>query len=139
MVISALNVAASGVSAGFDWLAMSAGNVANANDTSSTAAGAYRAQTPVLTPVPAGAGQGDGVAVSQVALGPPGSPVYAPGRPTVNSRGVTFTPTVSLANQLVQGDAASLSVEANAAVLRRALSAYRSLLDVGRHPGSTVS
>jgi flagellar basal-body rod protein FlgC len=79
------------------------------------------------------------VAVSQVALGPPGRPVYAPGSPTANGQGLTFYPTVSLASQLVQGDAASLSVQANAAVLRHALAAYRSLLDVGRHPGKTGS
>ena len=130
-MFGALSVAGSGVSAGFEWLATSAGNVANRGDTASRSAAAYRVQTPVFTPVAAAVGQGQPVRVAKVALGPPGTPAYAPGSPTANAKGVTFYPTESLAGQMVQALTARLSVEANVAVMRHALAAYRSVLALG--------
>lgn len=126
----ALNVAASGLAASTEWLAMAAGNIANANDTSATPTAAYRTQTPVFTPVAAGTGSGAGVTVAGVALGPAaGQPAYEPGSPNTDPGGVTFYPTDSLATQLTQAGMAGLAAQANVAVLRHALAAYRSLLD----------
>lgn len=125
----ALSVAGSGLMASTEWLAMAGGNIANANDTSATPTAAYRTQSPVLAPVPAGAGQGAGVTVTGVAAGPAtGRPVFEPGAPNANAQGVTFYPTDSLASQLTQVDMAGLSAQANVVVMRRAVAAYQSLL-----------
>lgn len=129
-MIGALNVAGSGLAASTEWLAMAAGNIANANDTSATPTAAYRTQSPVLMPVPAGPGQGAGVTVSRVALGPAnGRPAFEPGAPNTNAQGVTFYPTDSMASQLTQVDMAGLSAQANVAVMRHAVAAYQALLD----------
>lgn len=127
-MFGALSVASSGLAADNQWLAMAAGNIANANDTATTAAGAYRTQAPVLSPVPAGAAQGQAVAVTQVAAGPPGQPVSAPSSPVANAQGVVFYPTDSMAGQLTQADTAGLAAQANVAVLRQAIAAYQALL-----------
>lgn len=123
------------MAASFEWLAMAAGNIANANDPSATAAGAYRTQSPVMAPVAAGSGRGQAVAVTQVALGPPGQPAAVSGGPSAGSPGAVFYPTDSLASQLTQADMAGLAVQANAAVLRQAVAAYQSLLGQAPAPG----
>ena len=128
MIATVLN-ASSGIATTNEWIATTAGNIANANDTVAPGTAPYRTQTPVLAPIRGGAGTGAGVQVTAVALGPPtGVLAYQPGVPQANAQGVVEYPTDSLVSQLVQNNIASLSFQANAAVLRHAQAAYQSVL-----------
>ena len=59
MIAAVLN-ASSGIAATTEWMATTAGNIANANDTVAPGTVPYRAQTPVLAPIRGGAGTGAG-------------------------------------------------------------------------------
>lgn len=125
-MIGAISSAASGITAGSQWLAMTAGNVANMNDATTPGTTPYRTQTPVLAPT---GGTGPGVAMIGTALGPAaGTPAYQPGNPAASAQGMVTYPTDSLVTQLTGADSAQLMVQANAAVLRHAVTAYQSLL-----------
>ena len=128
-MIAAILNASSGITAANEWMATTAGNIANANDAVAPGTPTYSAQTPVLAPIRGGAGTGAGVQVTGVALGPStGVPAYQSGSPQANAQGVVEYPTDSLVSQLVQNNIASLSFQANAAVLRHAQAAYQSVL-----------
>lgn len=129
----AIGISASGVNAAQTWIDTSAGNIANANDTVPVGTPTYQQQTPVFTPVTGPTGQGDGVAVSAIDLGPSvGQQVVDPSSPAANAQGVVLQPTVDLAGQLVDLVQAQQVYQANASAYDRAVTAYQSALTLGQ-------
>ncbi|MDA8266792.1 MAG: flagellar basal-body rod protein FlgC [Actinomycetota bacterium] len=131
-LFGAIGITGSGIDAAQTWINTNAGNLANMNDTVSTAQGAYQQQTPVFTPLVGPTGQGDGVAVSSVQLGSAiGRLVYDPTNPQANAQGMVRQPAISMSTQLVQLVQAQNDYQANTVAFKRALTAYQSALTLG--------
>ncbi len=131
-LMPALGISATGLDAAQTWIDTTAGNVANANDTAPLTQGVYQQQTPVFTPVVGVNGQGDGVAVSGIALGPSaGEIVSDPTSPRANGQGLVRQPAIDTGSQLVDLVMAQNDYEANAQALGRAVTAYQSALTLG--------
>lgn len=131
-LMPALGISATGLDAAQTWIDTTAGNVANANDTAPLTQGVYQQQTPVFTPVVGVNGQGDGVAVSGIALGPSaGEIVEDPTSPQANGQGLVRQPAIDTGSQLVDLVMAQNDYEANAQALGRAVTAYQSALTLG--------
>jgi flagellar basal-body rod protein FlgC len=128
----AIGVSATGIDAAQTWLDTTAGNIANVDDTAPLGQPVYQQQTPVFTPVAGVTGQGEGVAVSAIALGPAaGQVVEDPSSPQANAKGLVEQPAMSLSTQLVSLVTAQNDFEANATALERAVTAYQSALTLG--------
>ncbi len=131
-LMPAIGVSATGIDAAQTWLDTTAGNIANVDDTAPLGQPVYQQQTPVFTPVAGVTGQGEGVAVSAIALGPAaGQVVEDPSSPQANAKGLVEQPAMSLSTQLVSLVTAQNDFEANATALKRAVTAYQSALTLG--------
>jgi flagellar basal-body rod protein FlgC len=131
-LMPAIGVSATGIDAAQTWLDTTAGNIANVDDTAPLGQPVYQQQTPVFTPVAGVTGQGEGVAVSAIALGPAaGQVVEDPSSPQANAKGLVEQPAMSLSTQLVSLVTAQNDFEANATALERAVTAYQSALTLG--------
>lgn len=134
-LFGALSITGSGVDAMQTWIDTSGGNIANANDVTSTNQPAYAAQTPVLMADPAAMGSdgvGQGVSVTAIALGSTAGVLeHQPGNPLADARGNVRIPDVSMAAQLVGLIEAQDGYQANTAAMQRAQAAYQAGLTIG--------
>ncbi|HUO48088.1 MAG TPA: flagellar basal body rod C-terminal domain-containing protein [Acidimicrobiales bacterium] len=132
-LFGAFDISASGVNAAQLWINTSAGNIANANDVTSTSSAAYREQTPVFVPgVSLPDGTGSGVAVAGVAEGSPTGIVESdPQSPMADAQGLVRVPDVSIAHELVNLVQAQNDFQANTAAMERAKTAYQAALTLG--------
>jgi len=132
-LFGALDISASGVNAAQMWINTSAGNIANANDVSSTSSAAYQAQTPVFVPgVSLPDGTGSGVAVAGIALGSSTGIIESnPQSPLADGQGLVRVPDVSMSDQLVNLVQAQNDFQANTAAMERAKTAYQAALTLG--------
>lgn len=134
-LFGALSIAGSGVDAMQTWIDTSGGNLANANDVTSTNQPAYATQTPVLTADPAamgGGGMGQGVSVTAIALGSTtGLLEHQPGNPLADAQGNVRVPDVSMSDQLVGLIEAQDGYQADTTVMQRAQAAYQAGLTIG--------
>ncbi len=88
-LFGALPISQSGLDAMQTWIDTTGGNIANMNDQAPLTQGVYQQQTPVFAPITTPAGQGEGVAVTGIALGPAaGEVVYDPTSPDANAQGL---------------------------------------------------
>lgn len=130
----ALGISGSGIDAAQTWINTTAGNIANANDAVPVGSPTYQEQTPIFTPSVGIDGDGDGVAVSAIALGPStGQEVADPDSPEANDKGLVTEPTIDTGGQLVDLVQAQEDYQANASAYSRAVSAYQSALTLGQN------
>ena len=137
-VFSAMEVAASGMSAERSRMNIVAGNLANARTTRTAEGGPYkrldpvfqakslapRAFDPILRRV-------ETVEVAEVRADPtPGMMVYEPGHPDANEAGYVRYPDIDTTQELVKLMDAKRIYEANAAVFSTAKSMLRAALDI---------
>jgi flagellar basal-body rod protein FlgC len=133
-MFGAIGASASGIDASQAWIDAAAGNIANANDVTSTSQSAYQEQQPIFTPAgPTGAGQiGEGVQITGVALGSATGNVESdPQSPLADKQGLVRVPSVDLSTQMTDLVAAQNTYEANTTAMRRAITAYQSALTLG--------
>lgn len=140
-VFSALDVAASGLSAERTRMSTIASNMANARTTRTPAGGPYKRLSPVFEARPVG-GPGDpaalGRAVSKVAVqrvvedrrDP--TLVYEPGHPDADGRGYVRYPNVNVVAEMVDMMSASQAYEAGVASIESVKAMARSALVIGR-------
>jgi flagellar basal-body rod protein FlgC len=132
-LFGAFDISASGVNAAQMWINTSAGNIANANDVTSTSSAAYQEQTPVFSPgVSLPDGTGSGVTVDGVALGSAAGIVESdPQSPLADAQGLVRVPDVSMSHELVNLVQAQNDFQANTAAMERAKTAYQAALTLG--------
>jgi flagellar basal-body rod protein FlgC len=118
------NVAGSGMAAQSVRLGTTASNLANANSTSSSRAGVYRAREPVFATIQRGMQADDGNAGVRVAgIVQSAKPVekrYAPNNPVANAKGYVFSPNVNPVAEMVNMLSASRSYKDNVEVMNTA-------------------
>ena len=133
-LFDAIGISGTGISAMQTWIDTTSGNLANINDKVAAGQPTYAQQTPVFTPVSGSSASptGDGVAVSNIALGSTaGETALDPTSGVANSQGQVSTPSISMSDQLVQMMEAQQSYAADTSALNKAVSAYRSGLTIG--------
>jgi flagellar basal-body rod protein FlgC len=131
-LFGALPISQSGLDAMQTWINTTAGNLANMNDQAPLTQAVYQQQTPVLGPLVTPAGQGEGVAVTGIALGSPaGQIVYDPTSPEANAQGLVREPSIDMGTQLVQLVQAENAYQANTVAVKRAEQAYQAALTLG--------
>jgi flagellar basal-body rod protein FlgC len=125
-----LPIAGSGLSVDQAWLDTIGGNIANANDQSTPGKPVYQPQYIDAVPVPSG-GPGAGVSVGAIALGSAkGVLEHDPSSPKADKAGYIAVPAVDMATEMVGLDAAQANYEANAAVVKDAMTAYDAVLAI---------
>src|SRR5450432_371629 len=140
-VFSAMDVAASGLSAQRVRMNTIASNLANARTTRTEAGGPYKRLDPVFEAV--ALDQSRGViatqgGVSQVRVARiqedtrPGMMVYEPGHPDANPQGYVEYPNVNAVEEMVNMITASRAYEAGVASIDSVKQMGRSALDIGR-------
>ena len=145
---SAMDVAASGLSAERTRMNVTARNIANAQTTRTAEGGPYRRQDPVFTAVPlreeAGGfektlahelqhGDVAGVAVERIVEDPsPPHLVYDPGHPDADARGYVAMPNVSLVEEMVNMITASRAYESGVTALQTLRSMAERAIGIGR-------
>lgn len=132
-LFQAIDVAGTGVDAMQTWIDASAGNIANANDATSTNATTYAPQEAVFTPVTAedADGVGEGVAAVVDVGSDTGIVEPDPTSPQANSSGEVRVPAISLSDQLVSMMEAQEGYQADTSAMSRAIAAYQSGLTIG--------
>jgi flagellar basal-body rod protein FlgC len=140
-VFSAMDVAASGLSAERVRMNTIASNLANARTTRTEAGGPYKRLDPVFEAV--GLDQSRGVmathgGVSEVRVARiqedtrPGMMVYEPGHPDANAQGYVEYPNVNAVEEMVNMITASRAYEAGVTSIDSVKQMGRSALDIGR-------
>jgi len=132
-LFGALNISGSGIDAAQTWIDTTAGNIANANDVTTTSSDAYQEQTPVFVPAASlPDGTGAGVAVAGVQLGSVAGLVESdPQSVLADAQGLVRVPDVSISHELVNLVQAQNDYQANTAALERAKTAYQAALTLG--------
>ncbi|MGH9068804.1 MAG: flagellar basal body rod protein FlgC [Acidimicrobiales bacterium] len=124
---SVLPVAGSGLHVDQTWIDTIGGNVANAHDVATPGRPLYRPQYVQATPAANG-----GVRVGAITLGSArGVLAYDPTNPVANAAGYVAHPAVSMGTEMVGLVTAQAAYTANAAVVRHADAAYKSILNMG--------
>ncbi len=140
-VFSAMEVAASGLSAQRVRMNTIASNLANANTTRTAEGGPYRRIDPVFESVRfegmAGAGGTESgvsmVRVREIVEDPrPGQLVYEPGHPDANAEGYVTLPNVQAVEEMVNMITASRAYEAGVTSIDSVKQIARSALAIGR-------
>jgi flagellar basal-body rod protein FlgC len=132
-LFGAIAISGSGIDAAQTWINTTAGNLANANDTTSTSSAAYATQAPVFAPTGISGQIGDGVEVSGVQLGSTAGQVqHDPTNPLADSQGDVRVADVNLGSQMVGLIQAQETYQANASALEHAKTAYQSALQLGQ-------
>ena len=125
-----LPIAGSGLSVDQTWIDTIGGNIANANDQSTPGKPVYRPQYVDAVPV-ASASPGNGVGIGAIALGSAkGVLRYDPSNPKANKAGYIAVPAVDMATEMVGLTAAQANYQANAAVVKDAMTAYDAVLAI---------
>jgi flagellar basal-body rod protein FlgC len=138
-VFSAMEVAASGLSAERTRMNVIASNLANARTTKTEAGGPYKKLDPVFAAVPLGAGAvGSDGGVSLVRVDrieqDKRDPqlVYEPGHPDADAKGYVRYPNVNVVEEMVNMITASRAYEAGVSSVDSVKSMARSALGIGR-------
>jgi len=140
-VFSAMEVAASGLSAERTRMNTVASNLANARTTRTDAGGPYKRLDPVFEAVALDQSRGvsatqGGVSMVKVARiqedTRPGMMVYEPGHPDANGQGYVEYPNVNAVEEMVNMITASRAYEAGVTTIDTVKQMGRSALDIGR-------
>jgi flagellar basal-body rod protein FlgC len=138
-VFSAMEVAASGLSAERTRMNVIASNLANARTTKTEAGGPYKKLDPVFHAVPLDGGTvGSGGGVSMVRVdrieADKRDPqlVYEPGHPDADAKGYVRYPNVNVVEEMVNMITASRAYEAGVSTVDSVKSMARSALGIGR-------
>lgn len=136
-VFSAMEVAASGLSAQRIRMNTIASNLANASTTETPEGGPYRRIDPVFEAVRLqGAAAEQGVSlvrVREIAEDPrPGQLVYDPSHPDANAEGYVTLPNVQAVEEMVNMITASRAYEAGVTSIETIKQMARSAIDIGR-------
>jgi flagellar basal-body rod protein FlgC len=139
-VFSAMEVAASGLSAERSRMNLVAGNLANARTTRTEEGGPYKRLDPVFSAKPVSPGSFDPVLkrVETVQLSEvrpdtsPGALVYEPGHPDANAEGYVEYPNVNVVTEMVNMMTASRAYEAGVTSIESLKSMARAALRIGK-------
>ena len=139
-VFSAMEVAASGLSAERSRMNLIAGNLANARTTKTEAGGPYKRLDPVFTATPLRSATQDPVMrkVQMVGIAEikqdqtPGALVYEPGHPDANADGYVEYPNVNVVTEMVNMMTASRAYEAGVTSIESLKAMARAALKIGR-------
>ena len=139
-VFSALEVAASGLTAQRSRMNVIAGNLANARTTKTEDGTPYKRQDPVFSASPLASGSADPVMqairkveVSEVRSDPtPGQMVYDPGHPDANGEGYVEYPNVNVVTEMVNMMSASRAYEAGVTSIESLKAMARAAIKIGR-------
>jgi flagellar basal-body rod protein FlgC len=139
-VFSAMEVAASGLSAERSRMNVVAGNLANARTTRTAEGGAYKRLDPVFTATPVNPNSSDPVLrkVEMVKLAEirpdtsPGALVYEPGHPDANTDGYVEYPNVNVVTEMVNMMTASRAYEAGVTSIESLKAMARAALRIGK-------
>jgi flagellar basal-body rod protein FlgC len=139
-VFSAMEVAASGMSAERSRMNIVAGNLANARTTRTAEGGPYRRLDPVFQAKSLAPRAFDPilrrvetVEVAEVRADPtPGAMVYEPGHPDANAEGYVEYPNVNVVTEMVNMMTASRAYEAGVTSIESLKSMARSALRIGK-------
>jgi flagellar basal-body rod protein FlgC len=139
-----ISTAVSGVDASETWLNALSDNIANMNDVTSTAQGAYQERFVEMQALPGQPGStgsgsggaigsdgaiGTGVAVTGIALGSPqGVEEYDPTNPLADNKGMVRAANIDLGQQMTNMMLAQRGYEANLATITQAENAYQAAL-----------
>ena len=139
-VFSAMEVAASGLSAERGRMNVVAGNLANARTTRTAEGGPYKRLDPVFTAKPIAPGTFDPVlkkveTVQLTEVRPdqtPGTLVYEPGHPDANADGYVEYPNVNVVTEMVNLMTASRAYEAGVTSIESLKAMARSAIKIGQ-------
>lgn len=139
-VFSAMEVAASGLSAERSRMNVIAGNLANARTTRTAEGGPYRRLDPVFVARPLDASAFDPVlrkvqTVDLAGVRPdtsPGTMVYEPGHPDANADGYVEYPNVNVVTEMVNMMTASRAYEAGITSIESLKAMARAALRIGK-------
>jgi flagellar basal-body rod protein FlgC len=139
-VFSAMEVAASGLSAERSRMNVVAGNLANARTTRTAEGGPYKRLDPVFEAKPIDPRSTDPILrkVETVQMSgvradtSPGTMVYEPGHPDANSDGYVEYPNVNVVTEMVNMMTASRAYEAGVTSIESLKSMARSALKIGK-------
>lgn len=109
-----------------------ASNLANADVSSSTEAGAYRAKRPVFQEVMLGNGGSTVRVSSQATSSAPAKIKYDPADPLANEQGMVWKPSVDLAGEMADMITASRAYQLNAEVANVSRSLINRALSLGQ-------
>ena len=139
-VFSAMEVAASGLSAERSRMNVVAGNLANARTTRTAEGGPYKRLDPVFTAKPLNPNsfdpvlrKVDTVQMTEVRPDPtPGALVYEPGHPDANADGYVEYPNVNVVTEMVNMMTASRAYEAGVTSIESLKAMARAALRIGK-------
>lgn len=139
-IFSAMEVAASGMSAERSRMNITAGNLANARTTRTAEGGPYKRLDPVFSAKSVAGNSFDPVLrkVETVQLSEvrpdqaPGTKVYEPGHPDANSDGYVEYPNVNVVTEMVNMMTASRAYEAGVTSIESLKSMARAALRIGK-------
>ena len=132
-MFNSLSVSASGMDVYKTWIDAISDNVANVNTTRPADEEPFRARQVVARSVEGVDGLGDGVRLEQISLSPAESQVYYdPYHPHADEFGLVQRSNVSLENEMTNLLLANRVYGMNIRVMERAVSAYRTALQIGR-------
>ncbi len=139
-VFSAMEVAASGLSAERNRMNVVAGNLANARTTRTAEGGPYKRLDPVFSAEPIAPRSADPVlrkiervAVTEVRADPtPGQLIYEPGHPDANPDGYVEYPNVNVVTEMVNMMTASRAYEAGVTSIESLKAMARAALRIGK-------
>lgn len=129
-LFDAIGIAGTGVTVHRKWLDAVSDNLANMNNVSSTADGAFRERFILAQP----AEDGKGAQVGGAAFGSAeGRLVYEPDHVLADANGYVRYPDIDMAEQMGSMIMAQRGYQANLAVVDRARTAYEAALQLGRN------
>lgn len=139
-VFSAMEVAASGLTAERSRMNIIAGNLANARTTKTEDGTPYKRLDPIFVAKPVSGGSSDPVmnAIQKVELSDiredasPGQQVYDPGHPDANAQGYVEYPNVNVVSEMVNMMSASRAYEAGVTSIESLKAMARSAIKIGR-------
>ena len=132
-MFGALDIATSGATLSRVWMDAIADNVANVNTTRPADEEPFRARQVIASSVEGANGLGDGVRLEQISLSQAESQVfYDPHHPHADEFGLVRRSNVSLENEMTNLLLANRVYGMNIRVMERAVSAYRTALQIGR-------
>lgn len=139
-VFSAMEVAASGLTAERSRMNIIAGNLANARTTKTEDGTPYKRLDPIFVARPVSGGSSDPVmnAIQKVELSDiredasPGQQVYDPGHPDANAQGYVEYPNVNVVSEMVNMMSASRAYEAGVTSIESLKAMARSAIKIGR-------
>jgi len=139
-VFSAMEVAASGLTAERSRMNIIAGNLANARTTKTEDGTPYKRLDPIFVAKPVSGASSDPVmnAIQKVELSDiredasPGQQVYDPGHPDANAQGYVEYPNVNVVSEMVNMMSASRAYEAGVTSIESLKAMARSAIKIGR-------